>query len=112
MMMRKMGRGLWGGLLLGAALIATGCSEKKRWSSEDAETENMSDTRPIAPPQAPAVPDVPAAPPAPIVTEKPRIPPPAEAPSAEAQMQDDADASGMTAPVQSDDGSGPPANQN
>ena len=110
--MRKTGRGLLGGLLLGAALIVTGCSKQKHWSSEDAETENASDTRPIVtPPQAPSVPDVPAAPPAPIVTEKPRIPP-AETPSAEAQMQDDADASGMTAPVQSgDENSGPPANQ-
>ncbi|WP_420138378.1 hypothetical protein [Sphingomonas sp.] len=112
MIMGKMGRFASGGLLFAVALGVTACGEKKHWSSENAETENASDTRPVTPPQPTPATDAPTAPPTPVATEKPVIPP-AEPPSAEAQMQDDADASGMTAPVQSgDDTSGPASNEN
>lgn len=109
MMLSNMGRWISGGIVLPALLVVAGCSGEKPPAEERSVEENLSDTRPIVPPLAP----VPAAPPAPIQTETPRIPPPAEPPSADAQMQDDAAASGMTSQItDTDENAPPPASEN
>ncbi|WP_116089687.1 hypothetical protein [Sphingomonas crusticola] len=80
------------GLLLAALLGVSGCSDRK-----PPEQQPSVEQEPAAPPPA-----VPEAVPDPVPQanlageETPQKPPPAEPPSKEAQMQDDAEASGMT----------------
>jgi hypothetical protein len=76
------------GLLLPALLAATACSDRKPPEKPQGVEEAPVTSPPETPPTAPA---------APLVRAEPsRKPPPAVAPSKDAQMQEDAEASGMT----------------
>lgn len=96
MTFRTMGRGASSGLLLAAMLTATGCTDQKPSETQRSlayETQRSVNETPATPPAVAPVP----VPPSPHAhTEAPRTPPPTAARSSETQMQDDAEASGMT----------------